>query len=191
MITRWNAFFLYFHLVFEIRFSNVPKVKRNISGAKKVTSKLSFRLFFQFFFLFFFFFFRKTPSILCIYSYKKGNIPEQGKKFLSLPLENENSCVRFQWTVLYSLNKIFEKIIIRIVPLIRSIDRSKVGSLMIKEIIIKLEQFSLNILFIHFEEKNPSIEVYIRVFPYKYRYIVGFAFPTIHPFLVQRTIGII
>lgn len=77
--------FLYLHLVFEIwfsKFSKILKVKRNISGAKKVTWKLFFRLFFQYFFSppseg------HRTPSILCIYSYKKENIPEQGKKFFS------------------------------------------------------------------------------------------------------------
>lgn len=118
--------------------------KGNISGAKKVTWKLSFlRLFFQYFF-FFLFFFRRTPSsILCIYSYKKENIPEQGKKFFPLKMKIR---VYISNEPAYSLNKIFGKIILRIVRLIRC--------LMIKLSTIRV---SLDILFIvHFEEKNDS-----------------------------------
>lgn len=76
--------------------------KGNISGAKKVTWKLSFlRLFFQYFF--FLFFFRRTPSsILCIYSYKKENIPEQGKKFFPLKMKIR---VYISNEPAYSLNK--------------------------------------------------------------------------------------
>lgn len=79
----------------------------------------------------------RTPSILCIYSYKKENIPEQGKKFF-FPLKMKiRVYISNEPCSVYSLNKIFEKIIIRIVPLIRSI-----RSLMMKEIIIiKVEQF--------------------------------------------------
>lgn len=146
--------FLYLLVFSEIWFSKffkILEVKKGISQEQRklLGNFLSFVCSFNIFF--FLFFFRRTPSsILCIYSYKKENIPEQGKKFFPLKMKIR---VYISNEPAYSLNKIFGKIILRIVRLIRC--------LMIKLSTIRV---SLDILFIvHFEEKNDS-NIYISVY---------------------------
>lgn len=146
--------FLYLHVFSEIWFSKFFKILEVKKGISQEQRKLleNFPSFVCSFNIFFFlFFFRRTPSsILCIYSYKKENIPEQGKKFFPLKMKIR---VYISNEPAYSLNKIFGKIILRIVRLIRC--------LMIKLSTIRV---SLDILFIvHFEEKNDS-NIYISVY---------------------------
>lgn len=89
--------FLYLHLVFEIwfsKFSKILKVKRNISGAKKVTWKLFFRLFFQYFFFPSLPKDTEHPPYFAFIRIKRKIFRNKGKS--SFPPENENSRVHFQ-----------------------------------------------------------------------------------------------
>lgn len=98
--------FLYLHVFSEIWFSKffkILEVKKGISQEQRklLGNFLSFVCSFNIFF--FLFFFRRTPSsILCIYSYKKENIPEQGKKFFPLKMKIR---VYISNEPAYSLNK--------------------------------------------------------------------------------------
>lgn len=85
MITRWNAFSLSSPCLRDM----VLQVLQDTQSKKEYfRSKESYLETFLPFVLSIFFFpspseGHRTPSILCIYSYKKENIPEQGKKFFS------------------------------------------------------------------------------------------------------------
>lgn len=98
--------FLYLHVFSEIWFSKFFKILEVKKGISQEQRKLlgNFPSFVCSFNIFFFlFFFRRTPSsILCIYSYKKENIPEQGKKFFPLKMKIR---VYISNEPAYSLNK--------------------------------------------------------------------------------------